>query len=108
MYSATGIGPATLMSWRISRSSGEASSAIGRVRWGHQRISKYGDSRQHQWNAEQHSHRQSAPEKAELRIGLAEKLADDAGNTITERKAPRDDARPLERAEADQHVEHDK
>src|SRR5579863_6808115 len=112
MYSATGIGPATAMSWRISRSSGEASSAIGRLvarlRLGPQRISKYADSRQHQWNAEQHSHGQSAPEKAQLRIGLAEKLARDTRQAVADGEAAGDDARPLERAETDQNIEHNK
>ncbi len=47
----------------------------------------------------------AAPEKAELRVGLAEQFADDARDAIAEREGAGDDARPLERAGAHQHAE---
>ena len=36
------------------------------------RPSHKGDARQHQWQRQQHAHRQPAPQEAELRVGLAE------------------------------------
>ena len=63
--------------------------------------------RQHQRNAEQHSHGEAAPKKAELDVGLAEKFASDARDAIAERKSSRYRAWPLECAGAHQEAQHD-
>src|ERR1019366_1422933 len=51
----------------------------------------------------QHTHGQPAPQKSELRVGLPEELADDAGKAVKRNKAAEDQARPLQGAEANYH-----
>ncbi len=53
---------------------------------------------------QQHTHGQPAPQKSELRIRLAEKLADDARKRVDRDEAAEDQARPLQRA----HPDHDR
>src|SRR5580704_2768678 len=91
---------------RISLSSAVAS-AIFRFRFVAQRASEDDDAAEHQWNAQQHAHRQPAPEEAELDVGLAKQFADDARHAVAERKTSGDDAGALEGAEAHQKAEHD-
>ena len=55
----------------------------------------------YQRDAKQHAHREPAPEKTELRVGLAEEFADGARNAVADGEGPGDEAGPLERAKAD-------
>src|SRR4029077_14982338 len=90
---------------RISLSSAVAS-AIFRFRFAAQRVSENGDAAQHQRNAQQHAHGESAPEEAELNVGLAKQFGSDARHAIAKRKTSGDDAGPLERAEAHHEAEY--
>src|SRR5208282_3426155 len=107
MYSAIDIGPAMAIKRRIAFSSGERSSAMFGNRLAGQGKAEHGDAGQYQRNAEQHPHGEAAPEKAELRVRLAKKFADNAGDTITEKESSGDDTGPLERTHAEQQSKHD-
>src|ERR1043166_2264155 len=56
---------------------------------------------------EQHPHGEAAPQEAELRIGFAEKFAEEAGESVKQREGPEDEAGPPQRAEAYEQREHD-
>src|SRR5262249_38446192 len=62
--------------------------------------------RNYHWDRKQHAHGEPTPQKAELRVRLAEMLADDAGKAIERDETAEDQARPLQCAEADHHREH--
>src|SRR5580692_9961445 len=82
-------------------------SAIFRFRFVAQRVSEDGDAAEHQRNAQQHAHGQTAPEEAELDVGLAEQFASNARDAVAERKTSGDDTGPLQGTEADHEAEHD-
>src|SRR5580704_12120311 len=101
----TGIGPAIWMRRRISVSSGGNGSVIGRSwsrgrgraeRRAPPRHQDEGDAGEHQRYRQQHSHGEALPEKSELRIGLAEQLAEYADHPVAEREGPDDVAGPFQ------------
>src|SRR5690348_12690858 len=55
---------------------------------------------------QQHSHGETAPQESELRVGLAEVLAGDAGQSINQNEAAEDQPGALQRAEADHQRQH--
>src|ERR1044072_7374843 len=63
-------------------------------------------ARNYHRDRQQHTHGQPAPQKAELRVRLAEMLAGDAGQAVKCDETAEDQARPLQRAEADHYGEH--
>src|ERR1700683_1726180 len=95
------------MSRRISCSSAVGASAIFGFRFAFERDREYGNAGQDQRNAQQHSHGEAAPKKAELDIGLAKKVANEARNAVADCKRPRDDAGSLECAGPHQKAEYD-
>ena len=72
-----------------------------------QRVDDEADAGEKQRHRQQLSHRGTAPQEAELRVGLAEEFAERARQRIADGKAADDQTRPLQRAGAHQQCEHD-
>src|SRR5437763_902566 len=61
------------------------------------------EAREHHRQRQQHAHSQAAPQEAELRIRLAEELAEGARQAVEQREGADDQPRPLEGAGANEH-----
>src|SRR5689334_6305166 len=100
MKVATEIGPSTAIMRRISASSGVMPAARSRACGFAPHEPDDERAPENHRDREQHAHGESAPQEAELRIGLAEKFAERAREPVEQCECSEDEAGPLQGAEA--------